>query len=405
MNNTQLTSLKRNILIIFFSLFLLISCDNHADSILGDNPYYHLDNFALTNANLIDGTGSAAIPNAVIVIQNGHIVDVGTDSAIDIPSGVEIFDLNDAYVLPGFINCHVHDAYNADNLKAWLQEGVTSVRDLGNFSHSPGQAFDIRDDFNQDNTIARLIAAGPMVTTIGGYGNYEIGSLEEAETEIEDLINEGADLIKIAIEDDLQGRLWPMLTQEEVNTIVQTAHRLNKKVSAHISTSAHVDMAVSGDADDLAHMAIDYVSSSIITSVIEQNIYWVPTLELWKLVSERHNLKWDEIALDNLLRFSGAGGKVALGTDFGGYDVDFELGMPLVEMQLMKQAGMSPMEIILAATKNAAIVCDMEDELGTIEVGKIADLFAVNTNPLVDLQVLSDVQIVIHNGKIVKYQR
>jgi len=250
-----------------------------------------------------------------------------------------------------------------------------------------------------------LIAVGPMVTTINGYGNFEIASAEEADTKTEDLINEGADLIKIAIEDDLQGKLWPMLSQEEVNTIVQTAHRLNKKVSAHISTSMHVIMALAGNVDDLAHMAIDIVPNSVITSVIEQYIYWVPTLELWKLVSDRHNLIWDEIAIDNLLRFSRAGGKVALGTDYGGYDVDFELGMPMVEMQLMQHAGMSPMEIILSATKNAAFVCGMEDELGTIEVDKIADIIVVNANPLKDLQVLSDVQIVIHNGKIIKYQR
>ena len=77
----------------------------------------------------------------------------------------------------------------------------------------------------------------------------------------------------------------------------------------------------------------------------------------------------------------------------------------MAEMQLMQQAGMSQMEIILSATKNAAIVCDMEDEFGTIEAGKIADIIVVNTNPLEDLQVLSDVQIVIHNGKIIKYHR
>jgi imidazolonepropionase-like amidohydrolase len=196
-----------------------------------------------------------------------------------------------------------------------------------------------------------------------------------------------------------------MFSQEEVNKIVQTAHRLNKKVSAHISTSMHVHMAIAGDVDDLAHMAIDYVPNSVIFSVIEQDIYWVPTLELWELVSERHNLIWNEIALDNLIRFNSGGGKVAMGTDFGGYDVDFELGMPMVEIQLMLQAGMCAMEIILSATKNAAIVCDKEDELGTIEVGKIADIIVVKKDPLEDLQVLSDVQIVIHNGKIVKYQR
>ncbi len=390
------------ILMIFFSMSLLISCEDKGDSLTDGNGYNHSDTLVLIHACLIDGTGSYPVSEAVIVIQNGYIKAAGADSLINFPAGSEIIDLHDAYVLPGFINCHVHSGYNTDNLKEWAQSGVTAVRDLGNFKHPPNQAFGVRDNLLEDNMNARLIATGPLITTINGYGNYEVASPEDAETKTEELINKGADLIKIAIEDDLQGRLWPMLSLEEVTTIVQTAHRLKKKVSAHISRTKHVNMAVAGDADDLAHMPIDNVPDSIITSVVVQDVYWVPTLELWKHVSDRYNLNWDILAIDNLHRFSKAGGKVALGTDYDGYDAPFELGMPMQEIQLMQQAGMSPMQIIIAATKNAAAVCDMENELGTIEPGKIADIIVVSTNPLDNLQVLSDVQIVIHNGKIIK---
>ena len=136
--------------------------------------------------------------------------------------------------------------------------------------------------------------------------------------------------------------------------------------------------------------------------MIEDNVYWEPTLELWRCVRNLHQVKWDAQALDNLQRFSQAGGKVALGTDYGGYRCDFDLGMPMSEIDLMLQAGMTPMQIIIAATKNAAYVCNLEEQIGTLEPGKIADILIVAGNPLVDIQALNDVQMVVHNGVIIR---
>jgi imidazolonepropionase-like amidohydrolase len=136
--------------------------------------------------------------------------------------------------------------------------------------------------------------------------------------------------------------------------------------------------------------------------MIERDMYWVPTLELWKGVSELHYLNWDNIAKNNLKRFVQAGGKVALGTDYDGYITPFELGMPMREIQLMKEAGMTAKQIIIAGTKHTAFVCNLEKELGTIEPGKIADIIILADNPLVDLESLLNVQMVIHDGKIIK---
>ena len=109
--------------------------------------------------------------------------------------------------------------------------------------------------------------------------------------------------------------------------------------------------------------------------------------------------------LDNLRRFKNAGGKVALGTDFDGYDCEFDLGMPMTEMILMQKAGMTPMQIIVAGTKHGAHVCNLDHELGTIEKGKIADIIVVEGNPLNDIQLLQNVRIVIHNGEIIRRER
>lgn len=357
---------------------------------------------AIGNGSLIDGTGAEPIPNAVILVRDEYIQSVGTASSIDIPAGAKIVDVGGSYILPGFMNTHVHSAYDENNLREWARSGITTVRDLGHSAHSPVESFSIRNDLLQDDRNARLVAAGPLVTTVGGYGNYSVSSPDDAEMKINLLIDAGADLIKIAIEDDLQGRTWPMLSEDEIERIVQTAHGRDKPVSAHISRARHVEMAITAEVDDLAHMAVDPVPDSLIAAMIEKDIYWVPTLELWDGVRQLHGLNWDAIAKNNLGRFVQAGGKVALGTDYAGYIFQFELGMPMLEIQLMQEAEMTPMQVIMAATMHAAHVCNLENELGTVEPGKIADLLIVNDNPLDNLESLLDVHMVIHNGEIIR---
>ncbi|MFC2092923.1 amidohydrolase family protein [Bacteroidota bacterium] len=386
-----------SILISSIVVTLLIACSQNPAS---NNASSSI--IAITNGFLIDGTGTNPIPNSIIIIQNGTILSVGTDSNVTVPIGAEIIDVQGGYILPGFMNTHVHDAYSEHNLREWAKHGVTTVRDLCDLYNTPENSFSIRDLLLTDNRNSRLVAAGPIVTTVGGYGNYPVTSPADAEVKVNYLIDLGADLIKIAIENNLQGQIWPMLSMDEITMIVQTAHNREKKVSAHISRSMHLDMAIRGRVDDVAHMVVDNLPDSLITSMIQQDMYWEPTLELWKGVSQLHNLNWDIIAKNNLQRYVQAGGKVAMGTDYGGYIVPFDLGMPMTEIQLMQEAGMTPMQIIIAGTINAAHVCNMDNILGTIEVGKIADIIIVENNPLIDLQTLSDVKIVIHNGEIIK---
>ena len=395
--------MKRFNTILLFSpvlLFLFLVCCECPGPTSSNNNVK--GTFAITNGFLIDGSGSDPIPNSIVIIQDGLIQSVGTSSTLDIPSGVEIIDLQGSYILPGLMNTHVHSGYVENNLNSWANSGVTTVRDIGNLSSSPAAGFSARNILLTDNKNARLVAAGPLVTTVGGYGNYPVTSPGDAEQKTNGLIDAGADLIKIAIEDNLQGRTWPMLSMDEIEMICQTAHNRNKRVAAHISRSSHLDMAIRGGVDDVDHMVIDNLPDSLITSMIEKNMYWVPTLELWKGVSELYGLHWITIPQNNLLRFVQAGGKVALGTDYDGYVTPFDLGMPITEMKLMQEAGMTPMQILVSATRHSSYVCGMENELGTIEESKIADIIIVKDNPLEDLEALLNVQMVIHNGEVIK---
>jgi enamidase len=132
--------------------------------------------------------------------------------------------------------------------------------------------------------------------------------------------------------------------------------------------------------------------------MIDQAMYWEPTIELWKNVG--YNL--DQYVFDNLRRYVAAGGQVALGTDFEGYSTPFQLGMPTKEIGWMHAAGMSPLDIIVAATEHAAHVCNLEKDLGTLEPGKIADVLIVHGDPLLNLDALTQVRWVIHNGEIIR---
>ncbi len=357
---------------------------------------------ALINGNLIDGSGSEPLTDAVIIVRAEYIEEVGQSTEIVVPDNAEIIDLEGGTILPGFFNTHVHSYLNTNDLKSWAKAGVTTIRDLGYFgSISYEQLFSNRNYYNANPNNALLLTAGPLVTTIGGYGNYGVVSPNDARIKVQELIDLGADLIKIAIEDNLQQRTWPMLSQEEITAIVNTAHENGVPVSAHISRSKHLDMAIRAGVDDVAHMVINYLPDSLITQMIEKEIYWVPTIELWEGVSEEFSLNWNTIASNNLRRFVNTGGKVALGTDYGGYTIDFDLGMPISEIRLMAEAGMSLMQIIVAGTKNAAHVCNIEDKLGTLEKGKFADILVVENNPLDDIDALTGVKLVIHKGTVI----
>lgn len=339
---------------------------------------------------LIDGTGADPLPDAVIVIQDGRITAVGPRSQVQIPANVQRMDFPNGTLLPGFINAHVHKAFDADLLKLWAQAGVTTVRDLGAPRGSP--YFSTRNTWRIKPEYARVVTAGPIVTVPDGYPqentfpSLRVYSAEDAHKKVATLIERGADVIKIALESS-DG---PILSPEEAAAIVETAHQRGIPVSAHISLEKDLERALDAGVDDVAHIAVDPVSDGLIQRMAQANVYWVPTLTAM-----------DGRGFDNLRAFVEAGGQVAMGND-AGYIEGLEMGMPLRELRWMKGAGMTPMQVIVAATHNGAGVCKLEEELGTLETGKIADVLVINGDPLKDLQALEDVLLVVHAGTIIR---
>jgi imidazolonepropionase-like amidohydrolase len=351
---------------------------------------------AFINVRIIDGTGSAAMEKGVLLVAGGKITAMGRD--IEIPGDFTIIDLAGKTVLPGFINCHVHDAYNAANLSEWLKSGITTVRDYN--PHGSGDFITAREGFNRDVHNARLISATPIICPEGGYGHFPVDSAEKAGTAVRDFIKQGYDAVKISIEDFINNRRFQVLSLGEISRITKTAHELGIRVSAHVSNAQNLSLAIEGGVDNIEHMVVQPISEDIAKQIAEKGMFIIPTLELWQGVQNMYPVRYLDVALENVRRFRAFGGNIALGTDFAGFTCTFDRGFPITEVRLLKKAGMSAMDIIVAATKNAAIVCGRENSIGTLAPGKTADLWVIDGNPLDDIELFLKPLMVVKEGKL-----
>lgn len=264
-----------------------------------------------------------------------------------------------------------------------------------------------------DPAFPRLLVAGPCVTVPGGhpipvYGlndeSMTVQGPDAARVQITALLDAGVDVVKIAV----SGRTdvaWPELSNEEIRAIVETAHARNVRVAAHIDRAAALRRAVEQGVDDAAHMPRDRIPDDVIAQMVERGMVMVPTIDVYEELAEERGqaLGWRQTTLpimqDNLRRFVGAGGVLALGDDYGNPGV--ALGMPMAEIRHWIEAGVSPMQVLVAATHGSAMACGLEDDVGLVRPGMIADLLIVEGDPLADIATLERVALVIHDGAVI----
>jgi imidazolonepropionase-like amidohydrolase len=300
--------------------------------------------------------------------------------------------------LPGFINAHIHFGFNKSNLKAWAEGGVTTVRDE---SASVGQISGLkafRSGIASDPHYARLLSAGTMLAVPGGYGQLYVSSPAEAQRSVQTEIDDGVDAVKVALEDGYAGTHGlPKLSPEELKSIVETAHAHGLPVSGHITQGAYLRPLLEAGVDDIAHLAWDSIPPADLERMVKQDVYLEPTFTVFRNYGAPVGM-----LQNNLHKFVGLGGKVALGNEYGGGPGEFELGIPMFEIEMMSQSGMTSMQIIIACTLNAAHVLRIDDQVGTVEAGKFADLLIVDGDPLQDLQALTKIRMVIHSGVVIR---
>jgi imidazolonepropionase-like amidohydrolase len=373
-------------------------------------PAYDL---VLVGGTLIDGVGGAPLPDAVVAIRDGRIAAVGRADDVPFAPETPARDLRGKTVLPGFVNAHAHtDALAIGDLAQWTRAGVTTIRDLG----GPRDAMLTRRAeiaVRGDPTLPRLLAAGPIITVPGGhpipvYGPSDevltVDGPEDARAKVAELIDAGADVIKIAVSGRTDVR-WPELSDEEIRAITETARGRGVPVAAHVDRASALRRAVENGIADAAHMPRDRMPGDLIALMVERGVALIPTIDVYEgLAEERGNAaEWRRTTLpvmyDNLSRFAAAGGMLALGDDYGNPGV--APGMPMAEMRHWLAAGLTPMQVIVAATRGGAAVCGLAEEIGVIQAGRAADLLVVEGDPLAEIEALERVALVIRGGVVV----
>jgi enamidase len=367
----------------------------------------------LTGATLIDGTGAAPLPDAVVAIRAGTIAAVGPAGTLPYDPASPTRDLRGATLLPGFVNTHAHtSSLSTEALKGWTSAGVTTVRDLA----GPRDLILARRRevaASGDPALPRLLVAGPMITVPGGhpipiYGMSDevltVDGPEDARQKAAALIDAGADAIKIAV----SGRTdvsWPELSDAEIAAIAELARARGVRLAAHIDRASALRRAVEDGITDAAHMPRDRMPDDLIARMVERGVVLTPTIAVYEALAEERGAgdEWRRttqlVMYDNLRRFVAAGGILALGDDYGNPRV--ALGMPMPEIRHWLAAGLTPMQVIVAATQGGALACGLADTLGQVRPGLAADLLAVTGDPLANIAALERVALVVHGGVVV----
>ena len=380
-----------------------------------------------TGATVVDGTGAEPAA-ADIVVEDGRIVEVG--NGLD---GDDRVDLAGKAVLPGLFDCHTHVMFSTidtmriiqtpfsyrfyqamHNLEATLRIGITTVRDAGGADLGVKQAV-------EDGLIPgpRMHISLSMISQTGGHGdewmpsgiNLEIGpypgvprtivdGAEEMRRLVRELVRAGADVIKVAVSGGvLSPRDKPTHAHfrlEELQVLVEEATAAGIWVMAHAQATPGIKNAIKAGIRSIDHGI--YLDDEAIEMMLARGTWLVPTLvaprgvidaaEAGASIPEASVAKAREVAEIHRGSFAKAveaGVRIAMGTDSG----VTPHGQNLRELALMVEGGMTPMQAIVATTRSAAELMGLEDELGTLEPGKRADLVVVNGDPL-DVATLAE---------------
>jgi imidazolonepropionase-like amidohydrolase len=404
------------------------------------------------NGTIIDGNGGPPLPDSAVLIDNDRIRAVGPAVSMSLPIvGLTRIDAGGGFILPGLIDAHVHmwhddfdvmremtdplslNFYRAiGNMRSTIEAGVTTVRDAGG------------SDLGMKMAVEKGLVLGPrmqisitVLSTTGGHVDYWQPSgavldelfaypgrphgvcdgVDGVRHKVREVLRAGADVIKIC---STGGVMSPMddprdaqYSMDELRAIVdEAANRRGTKVMSHSQGAQGTKNAVRAGIHSIEHGI--FLDDEAIDLMLEHGTFLVPTLiaiiGILEMHETKHNMpEWGvrkarellDVHHESIAKAYKAGVKIAMGTDVP----VVPHGQNLRELGLMCAVGMSPMDVIVSSTRTAAECLGWEDKIGTLEVGKLADLIITKTNPLTDLRSLEKVEnitLVMKGGEIVK---
>jgi imidazolonepropionase-like amidohydrolase len=435
--------------ILMCALCLSVVCARAQETLRPDRPV------AFVGGMLLDGYEAEPMHHAVVVVDGARIVAAGPQSSTPVPSGATVIDIGGRTLMPGLIDAHVHVdlighgdyeryyrfLHGTERLhevmpiaaKQMLRAGVTSAIDLG----TPFDILELRNRIERGEIPGpRLTVSGPWITRVyleGVPDSYQImiGSSREATAQARQLIEAGADVIKT----------WAGLTPDDYRAIVDEAHRLGVKVHAHLYHPDAIRAAIDAGVDVLQHVGsagnFPYDAELVariahdripIVQTISHRIWVYPATvafperlqdpvhrkdmpsdiyaELIDSFSDLHRLSYfhdigSEIRHSKVAarQFIDAGAVMGVGTDAAS-PLNVHTEAMWYEMKALVESGMTPIQVISAATRTNAGILGRFNELGTVEPGKLADLIVVDGNPQADIDALAHVEIVVRDGVI-----
>jgi imidazolonepropionase-like amidohydrolase len=412
----------------------------------------------LDGFTLIDGNGGQPLPNAAMIIVDGRIQWTGPQSRLKAPAGAQVTHLAGKYVMPGIINLHGHLGNTVDltqdprnftrenvekQLKLYASYGVTSVASMGT---DGDLIFPMRAEQRAGRPhMTRIFTAGRGFTGVGGYPTtaqgmkgvpFEVGAAAEVDRDVAQLADKRVDLVKIWVDDHL-GR-EKKIPLDLAKAIIADGHKHGLKVAAHVFYLDDAKALIDAGLDGLAHSVRDKpVDDALIASMKKHGAFQeaatltreestfifakpgpllddpfftrgisptvIETLRSpayqGKMAADPDYSKYPgflKTAMQNLKKLADSGVTIGFGTDTGP-PARFQGFFEHWELQLMTEAGLTPMQVITAATHNAAAFLRAKD-LGTLEREKWADLIVLGKNPLEDIRNTRSIEMVMIAG-------
>jgi imidazolonepropionase-like amidohydrolase len=389
---------------------------------------------AFVDGAVVVGDGRV-LEHATVLVNGERIVKVA-EGNVSIPKDAKKIPMDGQMLLPGFIDSHIHICFDsspdpmtsalnesqtmttlkaAKAAKQTLLAGVTSIRDMGG---KDGIDLGLRQAINSGLIPGpRMLASGKLICMTGGHGwqvGLEVNGVDAVRRAAREQIKAGVDIVKLMA---TGGVLTPavepgseQLTEAELKAGVEEAHKAGRKTATHAMGTKGILNALRAGIDSIEHGV--YLDEEAVSLMVEKNVPLIPTLSaLFNILNKgieagipafavEKTLKVKPFHLESIRMAREAGVSIAMGTDAG---TPFNIhGDNLRELKLLVDCGFSPMDAIEAGTRIAAQVLGMENQLGTIEEGKLADLVLIEGNPLEDIEILLKrelIRLVIKGGK------